>query len=175
MNNTEIDGEVWKPIPDTEGRYEVSNIGRVRSLVAGYKHGSVPRRTPPFNNKPDRSGYWVINLRVNGRVKCRCVSELVLTAFVGPRPSPIHDAAHVNGDKSINWLSNLQWATKKENAAHKRLHRTHRSGSARRRRRREVSVREVDEWLPPSGFYPLGNAQRPTAAEDVAGTGGRLP
>jgi hypothetical protein len=80
----------------------------------------------PFNNKADGSGYWVINLRVDGKVKCRCVSELVLTTFVGPRPSPIHDAAHVNGDRNVNALDNLVWATKKENAAHKRLHGTHR-------------------------------------------------
>ena len=80
----------------------------------------------PFNNKPLLSGYWAVNLRVNGKVKCRCVSELVLTAFVGPRPSPVHDAAHLNGDRNVNTLSSLQWATKKENAAHKRLHGTHR-------------------------------------------------
>ena len=81
----------------------------------------------PFNNKPGRSGYWVINLRVNGKVRCRCVSELVLTTFVGPRPSPTHDAAHLNGDRNVNRLDNLSWATKKENAAHKRLHGTHRA------------------------------------------------
>lgn len=80
----------------------------------------------PFNIKACGSGYWVVNLRVGGTVTCRCVSELVLTAFVGPRPSPTHDAAHMNGNKDVNWLSNLQWATKKENAAHKRLHGTHR-------------------------------------------------
>ena len=124
------DGEVWKPIPDTAGRYEVSNIGRVRSLVAGCRHGSVPRRTPlvmhPYNNKPSLSGYWAVNLRVNRKVKCRCVSELVLTTFIGPRPSPVHDAAHVNGDRNVNRLENLVWATKKENAAHKRTHGTHR-------------------------------------------------
>ncbi len=122
---------MWKLIPDTEGRYEVSNFGRLRSLVVGCQHGSIPRRKPlvmtPFNNKPNGSGYWVVNLRVSGRVKCRCVSELVLTTFVGPRPSPTHDAAHTNGDKNVNRLSNLQWATKKENAGHKRLHGTHRA------------------------------------------------
>ena len=130
-DDAQLDREVWKPIPETEGRYEVSNIGRVRSLVAGCRHGSVPRRRPlamtPFNNKPYGSGYWVVNLRVNGQVQCRCVSELVLTTFVGPRPSPSHDAAHLNGDRNVNRLSNLQWATKKENAAHKRLHGTHRT------------------------------------------------
>src|SRR5687767_15149188 len=144
------------PIPDTEGRYEVSNVGRVRSLVAGCRHGSVPRKRPlamtPFNNKPHRSGYWVVNLRVSGQVKCRCVSELVLTTFVGPRPSPIHDAAHLNGDRNVNRLSNLQWATKKENAAHKRLHGTHRTASARRRkRRRAVSAPDVRHQSFPRG------------------------
>ena len=119
-------------IPDTEGRYEVSNMGRVRSLMAGCRHGSVPRGRPlvmrAYNNKPHRSGYWCVNLRVSGRVKCRCVSELVLTTFVGPRPSPVHDAAHVNGNRDINGLENLVWATKKENAAHKRLHGTTSAG-----------------------------------------------
>ena len=134
-DDAQLDGEVWKPIPDTERRYEVSNFGRVRSLVAGCKYGSVPRRRPltmaPFNNKPCGSGYWAVNLRVSRKVSCRCVSELVLTAFVGPRPSPMHDAAHLDGNRNVNLLDNLVWATKKENAAHKRLHGTHRTGSAR--------------------------------------------
>ncbi|HEV2294458.1 MAG TPA: NUMOD4 domain-containing protein [Tepidisphaeraceae bacterium] len=129
-DDTQPGGEIWQVIPDTEGRYEVSDLGRVRSLVVGCQHGSIPRKQPlvmsPFNNKRGDSGYWVINLRVGGRVKCRCVSELVLTAFVGPRPSPMHDAAHVDGDRNVNRLDNLQWATKKQNAAHKRLHGTHR-------------------------------------------------
>ena len=127
---TQRGGEVWKPVPDTEGRYEASDRGRVRSLVVGCRHGSIARHKPlvmsPFNNKPGGTGYWVVNLRVGGRVKCRCVSELVLTAFVGPRPSPMHDAAHANGDRHDNAFQNLVWATKKENAAHKRLHGTHR-------------------------------------------------
>ena len=128
--DTQFDGEVWKRVPDTDGRYEASDRGRVRSLVVGCQHGSIVRRKPlvmrPFNNKPGRCGYWVVNLRVGGRVRCRCVSELVLAAFVGPRPSPAHDAAHANGDRHDNRLGNLLWATKKENAAHKRLHGTHR-------------------------------------------------
>ena len=135
-DETQPDGEVWRPVPDAEGRYEVSDLGRVRSLVVGCRHGSIPRPKPlvmaPFNNKPGRSGYWVVNLRVGGRVRCRCVSELVLTAFVGPRPSSLYDAAHANGDRHDNRLGNLLWATKKENAAHKRLHGTDRPRPRRR-------------------------------------------
>lgn len=43
--------------------------------------------------------------------------NLVLEAFVGPRPSPTHQAAHRDGNKLNNRLDNLYWATPKENGA----------------------------------------------------------
>lgn len=48
----------------------------------------------------------------------RHVAVLVLEAFIGPRPSPVHECNHDNGIKSDNHLSNLEWSTKSENVAH---------------------------------------------------------
>lgn len=156
--HTHLDGEIWKLAPDTEGRYEVSNLGRVRSLVVGCQHGTLPRKKPllmsPYNNKTDGTGYLVVNLRVGGKVQCRCVSELILTAFVGPRPSPDHQAAHLDGKKLRNELDNLAWVTTKENASHRRLH-----GTQHERPMHVINGVEsyqcsnCDEWLPRAGFH----------------------
>jgi hypothetical protein len=52
----------------------------------------------------------------------RTVHQLVLEAFVGPKPSPKHQGAHWDGDLENNFVSNLRWATAKENIADKVRH-----------------------------------------------------
>ncbi len=56
-----------------------------------------------------------------GRGNSRCVHELVLLAFVGPRPAK-HDGRHLNGVPSDNRLENLSWATRSRNNQDKKWH-----------------------------------------------------
>lgn len=99
--------EVWKPVVGWEGRYEVSDLGRVRSskLV-------VLRLQLSF-------GYLCVNLRVgnhrDSRQKHHRVHRLVLGAFVGPCPDGM-ECRHLNGDRADNRLMNLSWGTSAENA-----------------------------------------------------------
>jgi hypothetical protein len=60
---------------------------------------------------------------------CAKVHQLVLEAFIGPRP-PGHESAHLNGIKADNRSDNLVWATAAVNTAHKVLHGTIPRGSA---------------------------------------------
>jgi hypothetical protein len=55
--------------------------------------------------------YFAINLKLSNGYECHGIGELVLRAFVGPRPSPTHQAAHGNGRRHDNRLENLRWAT----------------------------------------------------------------
>jgi len=81
---TQIDGETWRPLPDAEGRYEVSDAGRVRSLAAGCRAGTVPRKRPLLMSPYDNGrGYLVVNLRLSTGYRCHGVAELVLRAFAG--------------------------------------------------------------------------------------------
>jgi hypothetical protein len=152
-----IAGEVWSLLPDAEGRYEVSDLGRIRSLVGGCRSGTMRRKVPlimtPYDNG---TGYLVINLKLSTGYLCHGMNELVLRGFVGPRPAPHYQAAHLNGSRRDNRLLNLQWVTPKGNDAHKDLHGT-------RRLRPSIFVEGVEQFrcthcdvsLPRARFRPL--------------------
>lgn len=110
-----LPGEIWKPVPGFEGRYEVSNLGRVWSVERG--HASTGRLMRPMLARHDY-------LKVVMDRKTMPIHRAVLSAFVR-LPVPGEHGAHLNGDRQDNKLSNLKWVTPVENAAHKRLHGTH--------------------------------------------------
>lgn len=103
--------EEWRPIRGYEGRYEVSNVGRVRSSYKrqgfdGVRH--LQRR---------KAGYVKVDLGYKGAKKTFDVHRLVAEAFI-PNPANKTDVNHINGDKGDNRVSNLEWATRAENMAH---------------------------------------------------------
>ena len=111
------EAEHWLPVVGYEGFYEVSDLGRVRSLRSGTRWGSGTCPRPrPLILKPHWKDdtYLHVDLKKDGVHKQPRLHKLVLTAFVGPRPAGL-EGAHGNGDKSNNRLDNLRWATSLEN------------------------------------------------------------
>lgn len=112
--------EIWRPVADFPD-YEVSNLGRVRSLKMRGGFGPRRRADSPRILKQyiDSYGRAKVGLRDNGRSSTKTVSVLVLEAFVGPRPgdSRFVVGSHLNGDPSDNRVENLIWETQKENLA----------------------------------------------------------
>lgn len=106
--------EEWRVVSDSPN-YEVSNLGRVRTVAATF-------RTPagfllcPF---PSRRGYLVVSgpARPGRNRQQFSVHVLVCAAFHGAKPTPRHQAAHWDGNKNNNSAFNLRWATPKENVA----------------------------------------------------------
>jgi len=75
--------------------------------------------------RPDHpKGYARVPLALNGEARKHLVSRLMLTAFVGPPPTPDHEAAHNDGNPRNGVLENLRWATPTENASDKERHGT---------------------------------------------------
>lgn len=120
MNQTtdSATGERWLPIPGWEGEYEVSDMGRVRSVER-----IVPRRSVPqtihariLKTSTASHGYPRVNLCRDGTYIQRTVHSLVLEAFVGPKP-PGMECLHYNGVRTDARLANLRWGTSKENTA----------------------------------------------------------
>jgi hypothetical protein len=113
------DLEVWLPVPGFAGRYEVSNQGRVRSLDAYVPAGpgGTGRRLVKGRilkpGKMNKYGHCSVVLTKEGG--SRCVHELVLLTFDGPRPDGC-EARHLDLDGSNNKLTNLLWGTKQENS-----------------------------------------------------------
>lgn len=131
--------EDWRPVVGFEKLYEVSDLGRVRSLgrtvVCGSRWGTERRMTfqpkllKPYIGNKSRSpiGYLGVTLTrgitpSDGRR--HLIHHLVLKAFRGPRPH-LHEGAHCNGQHFENQLSNLQWKTPKENHLDAVAHGTH--------------------------------------------------
>lgn len=112
--------ERWRPVADFDGLYEslyeVSDLGRVRSLDRYTRGRYGPRLSRGRILRPGRSGrYLTVALSpASGPGRSLLVSWLVLRAFVGPRPAD-HHALHGPGGPLDNRLVNLRWGTRSEN------------------------------------------------------------
>jgi hypothetical protein len=106
-------------------KYEVSDHGRVRSLVHFDLHG-VPRLLSlvPCSKKKGVAKYLMVGLVRNGMKESRMIHRLVLEHFVGPPPTPKHQGAHNDGNGFNNYWENLRWATQTENEKDKIAHGT---------------------------------------------------
>lgn len=113
---------VWKSIPGWPG-YEVGNDGAVRCWNPRNARALAPKE--PRLIKPHahpRTGYMVLTLCKQGVRTTRLVHQLVLEAFVGPRPEKAQARHFPDPTRSNNRLDNLSWCTAKENAADKHVH-----------------------------------------------------
>ncbi|WP_372732230.1 NUMOD4 domain-containing protein [Novosphingobium sp.] len=112
-----MNAENWKAVTGWEGLYEVSDLGRVRSLPR-----EVYRPTTPFKIKgrvlkqfPDKNGYPAVKL-CGENTRTKVVHQIVCEAFHGPKPEGCV-VAHNDGTKTNARADNLRWATFKENSA----------------------------------------------------------
>ena len=109
--------EVWKDISGYEGRYQVSNLGNVRSLdrLVASKNGSfASRKGQTLIQNKRRSGYLCVNLCTHGRSRVVETQRLVALAFI-PNPEQLPCVNHVDEDKTNNAVTNLEWCTQAYN------------------------------------------------------------
>ena len=115
--------EAWKPAPGYEGIYEVSDLGRVRSLPRRDTKGRRVRgRVRTLTAGP--SGHQKVNLHRGGVGHSEKVHRLVALAFLGA-PSEGQEVRHLDGDPSNNKVDNLRWGTRSENIRDSVRHGTH--------------------------------------------------
>lgn len=107
-----MEQEQWKPIQEFNGEYEVSNLGRVRSMKRYY--GMVGRIMP---QTIQRTGYYAVTFHMNNKAYCRKVHRLVIEAFT-PNPDSLPCINHIDGNKLNNHVSNLEWCTYQANMQH---------------------------------------------------------
>jgi hypothetical protein len=107
--------EVWKSILGYEGKYEVSNRGRVRSLPRLVKTYQGHRKLSARILKPYLMKTGYLEVKLSSPSRYALIHSLVLSAFVSPR-EPKKVARHLNDIRTDNRLENLAWGTPSENA-----------------------------------------------------------
>jgi hypothetical protein len=101
------DPERWLPVVGFEGRYEVSDLGRVRSLPRKWAKGGLMK--PCLNQ-----GYLIVRLSRNARTRSFAIHCLVAEAFLGRRPEGMQ-VCHGPGGMTDNRLVNLSYGTLSKN------------------------------------------------------------
>lgn len=114
MENILCAEEVWKPVVGYENLYEVSNLGRVRTIPKKGFNKQVTRKT----GLDVRTGYTTIMLRKNNVLRTKRIHSLVVEAFLGIKTNKKLVANHINGNKRDNRLENLELISQKENIHH---------------------------------------------------------
>lgn len=110
--------ENWKPVVGHEGAYEVSDLGRVRSLerrvrLVTRQAGETTRRVPERVLRPGATQSGHLSVAI-GKNNSRAVHQIVMQAFVGPCPDGC-EVLHLNHDPADNRLANLRYGTRSEN------------------------------------------------------------
>lgn len=111
--------EQWLPIRGYEGLYEISSLGRVRSLdrmVKG-KIGNCPRNGQILNSRLATNGYLRVNLGQDGQLTTKSVHRLVAEHFLSRCDEKLQ-VNHLDRSKQNNVVTNLEWCTCMNNLRH---------------------------------------------------------
>lgn len=119
LQNVDSKNEIWKPVPGYEGFYEVSSIGRVRSVdhYVNSGNGRKLRKGRVLSQSISIHGYYFVHLSKINKQKSPTVHRLVALAF-HPNPENKICVNHKDGVRTNNHISNLEWCTHKENTRH---------------------------------------------------------
>lgn len=114
--------EIWIPIEGYEGLYEISNLGRVKSLPKEWLANCESHRKhsgkilKPSYTKAGRTGYQKVLLYKNGKRQVIKIHQLVAKYFLPPCPEDRIILDHINGNKEDNRAENLRWVNHFENS-----------------------------------------------------------
>ena len=160
--------EEWRAVPGYEDLYEVSSLGRVRSLDRlvlrrGDKKPQVRKGRvlkPMWTQATKPSRYGAVALMRSGVRDVRRVAVLVCTVFSGPRPDGMV-CRHLDGDSTHNAATNLAWGTPSENAYDSVRHGTHTWA-------RRTHCPRGHEYVPDNTYYARGGKRRVCRACSLA-------
>lgn len=114
-----LPNEIWKPIKGYEGFYEISSLGRVKSLLRKMKskNNSYAILKERILKQDNVKGYLRVTLSLNNKTKRITTHRLVAKSFIENKTKKTC-VNHIDGDKKNNTLSNLEWVSYSENELH---------------------------------------------------------
>ena len=106
-----------RPIPGFEGYFATADgkIWTSKRKGGNARAAGLRGELRPLKANPNKRGYLLVGLDVDGRNVSRFVHRLILETFVGPRPEGKEACHFPDHEKSNNALSNLRWDTHDEN------------------------------------------------------------
>jgi hypothetical protein len=124
--------EVWKEIKGYEGKYEISNLGRIKSLfMYRYKLDGNYKVFRELIITPKRAtnGYLGVDLSLNGKIR-HSIHRLVAINFI-ENPYDYKEVNHIDGDKENNKVDNLEWMSLQQNRDHAKVNKLMEYGEGR--------------------------------------------
>lgn len=118
------DVEIWKDIPGYEGLYQVSNLGRVKSLPKEWVNGigKIISHNGKILKGGLNGGYKHVTFSIDGNRKTYKVHQLMAMAFLNHKPCGMKLVIdHIDNDRSNNKLENLQLITQRQNTSKDRI------------------------------------------------------
>lgn len=130
--------EIWKDIKGYEGIYQVSNLGRIKSLARTIKYQNTERKVKEKIRKTfiGKQGYEKVELSKYGINKKYNVHTIVAKTFLDKKCEKL-EVNHINGIKTDNRVANLEWCTRSENELH-----AYRTGLAKNTKKQRETARE---------------------------------
>lgn len=115
--------EIWKDIDGFEGWYQVSNLGKVRSVERTIKNNNVFQlyKSHILKEATTHKGYKYVCLYKNSKCFHRSVHRLVAEAFIVNNENK-SQVNHIDGNKENNCVGNLEWCNNSENQKHAYKH-----------------------------------------------------
>lgn len=114
FTSEELVGEIWRPVFEYEGIYEVSSLGRIKRILQrqGVAAGYIQ------NPRIDKHGYARVSLKDRGRDQLAKVHQVVAQVFLPPKPTLKHQINHIDNNRWNNKIQNIEWVTNQENQLH---------------------------------------------------------
>lgn len=139
-----ISKERWKDVVGYEGLYQVSDMGRIKSLSRLLNNNRQWKGRILKPTIRDKSGHLGVHLCKNGKAKTYCIHQLVLVAFIGFCPDNM-EGCHNNGIETDNRLNNLRYDTHSNNILDSVRHGTHTDSRGEKHGLSKLTEQQVKE------------------------------
>jgi len=162
-----MEKEIFKDIPEYEGLYQISNLGRVKSLEKFRRSAKNSYRIHPEKILKQRicNTYFQVALSKNTKKKYYYIHTLLLETFIKKRPKN-YFCRHLDGNPLNNNLNNLKWGTRSENAQDSIKHNTFARGEkhckAKLTEKDIIEIRKLLKIIPASNIAKRYKVHRST-------------